>query len=798
MMNFNNGFVHSAEIHYFNVPFSLWNSVLDQAGKVGINTISFYVPWVRHEISDGEFDFVGGTCPENNLVRFIELCAQSRFNCIVKAGPCTVAELNYMGLPEWLVKKHSQVIAGNYRGGNGFFDIPDYLNKTFLRYVKRWYKEVVNILAEVHREQGIRYGLQLCNEVGLYDWLQGKPNLSDSVLSQARRWAAQSVPDAVDLPLEFTRSQSIEKMDVARRKGSWTYRQSLWSHRLLSRTVAAYVGTLQRYARPRRPNTPLLINMGGWYRGRCYDFPLLLSLYRHVDKDDISIACNLIPEKISDENYHHIEFGIKVWACYFSGQRFRFISEAQAGTRDYSVAISPDQLGMLYKRLLVEGVDGINYYMFMATKQFYSQTPISQQGCPDPNYLDLVGRIGQLANLLGTRLEGQPEIAILIDPLYYETVFSRSEFTNRRFSSSDEKTIQFDIKRERDRQLLDGLANALSKLNHSYDVHLLRDSTFQDLRNYKQVWIFSLSFMSKRCQERVADLIAHGLSTVFFPTIPRFDELLTDCTLLSDYLGIKSVRVSASKRSFATFSKSGTTVNVQSPMTYFDADPCDVICTTTEGCCGFTKKIEGANVVVIGAFPILDCPEAFDLLEKIIASAGVIKGCSILAKDCDVRLCVKEVPNGRVVFMANISMREQSFRLSLVKNHTPPRRVPERVLFHLPSDGSRILLLDFKVTERMTIEYATCEILTIDVTHRRVSLTAFSDSSSPHEICVHEKSAIVQRAIFNGNEVHVRKEGKRLFFILRFKGKGKLDIMVTGKRSLSDRGAQKATPAAAG
>ncbi len=57
-------FLRSGEYHYFRVDPEFWESdlkVLKEEGR--LNTISTYVPWIFHELFEGEFDFDGLTHP---------------------------------------------------------------------------------------------------------------------------------------------------------------------------------------------------------------------------------------------------------------------------------------------------------------------------------------------------------------------------------------------------------------------------------------------------------------------------------------------------------------------------------------------------------------------------------------------------------------------------------------------------------------------------------------------------------------------------------------------------------------
>ena len=62
-------FIYSGEIHYFRILKKDWKDRLQKAKKAGLNTVSFYIPWIWHEYKEGSFDFTGKTKPEPTIPR---------------------------------------------------------------------------------------------------------------------------------------------------------------------------------------------------------------------------------------------------------------------------------------------------------------------------------------------------------------------------------------------------------------------------------------------------------------------------------------------------------------------------------------------------------------------------------------------------------------------------------------------------------------------------------------------------------------------------------------------------------
>lgn len=84
------------EIHPARVPSQYWDHRIKMIKALGCNTISIYVMWNFHELSDGTFDF---TSADRNIGHFIDLCAQNGMWVLLRPGPYVCAEWDFGGLP---------------------------------------------------------------------------------------------------------------------------------------------------------------------------------------------------------------------------------------------------------------------------------------------------------------------------------------------------------------------------------------------------------------------------------------------------------------------------------------------------------------------------------------------------------------------------------------------------------------------------------------------------------------------------------------------------------------------------
>jgi beta-galactosidase len=96
----------SGAMHYFRVVPEYWRDRLEKMRAFGLNTVETYVAWNLHEPRPGEFHFEGLL----DLVRFIEMAAETGLKVIVRPGPYICSEWDFGGLPSWLLKDpHMQV-----------------------------------------------------------------------------------------------------------------------------------------------------------------------------------------------------------------------------------------------------------------------------------------------------------------------------------------------------------------------------------------------------------------------------------------------------------------------------------------------------------------------------------------------------------------------------------------------------------------------------------------------------------------------------------------------------------------
>ncbi|XP_055866431.1 beta-galactosidase-1-like protein 2 isoform X3 [Biomphalaria glabrata] len=104
--------IFSGSVHYFRIVPEYWKDRLLKLKACGLNTVETYVPWNLHEPSPGVFKFEGIL----NLRAFIQLAADLGLFVILRPGPYICSEMDFGGLPGWLLRDPNMKVRSNYPG----------------------------------------------------------------------------------------------------------------------------------------------------------------------------------------------------------------------------------------------------------------------------------------------------------------------------------------------------------------------------------------------------------------------------------------------------------------------------------------------------------------------------------------------------------------------------------------------------------------------------------------------------------------------------------------------------------
>lgn len=143
--------VLSGGLHYFRVVADQWRDRIRWARHMGLNTIETYVPWNLHAPAPDRTTFAGML----DVTRFLETVAEEGMEAIVRPGPYVCAEIDFGGLPAWLLRPPAVRLRSHD---------PAYLDQ-----VARWFDVLLPRLVDLQGSRGgpIRL-MQVENEFGAY------------------------------------------------------------------------------------------------------------------------------------------------------------------------------------------------------------------------------------------------------------------------------------------------------------------------------------------------------------------------------------------------------------------------------------------------------------------------------------------------------------------------------------------------------------------------------------------------------------------------------------------------------
>lgn len=124
------------------------------AKSMGVNTISTYLIWNYHELSNGSFDY---SSKQKDFTAFVELCQQNDLVVLFRPGPYICGEWDFGGLPSYLLFDRDIKLRHND-------------NKNYTEPLLR--KLFTFILPLMHYNGGNIIMVQLENEYGLWKYPQ--------------------------------------------------------------------------------------------------------------------------------------------------------------------------------------------------------------------------------------------------------------------------------------------------------------------------------------------------------------------------------------------------------------------------------------------------------------------------------------------------------------------------------------------------------------------------------------------------------------------------------------------------
>lgn len=669
-------FVISGEIHYFRLDPRLWEKHLVMLKRAGANTTSTYIPWDWHECEEGKFDFQGKTHPARNLLGYIKLCKKVELDLIVKPGPYILAEYDLHGLPAWLLKRtNKDAHAQDEHGSVIAPELMSYMSEEFLHYAFLWYDQIMPIIAEYQESKaGPVTMMQVCNEVGVFQWLSGRIDYNDSVTRLYRQFLQGKYDSVKDLNTTHgTRYTSFEEIVAPR--GNIENRQQYCAyydfHLFYRHYYALYLDTLTKKIRNFGITLQLTHNIPGWIYGDAAELPMLISTYEEVmrTRSDIVFGLDHIPEFVSFRNAHSDLACNKileamqpygpVWAAEF-----------QAGTREHQVKSDAKDMETFYYASLAHGLKSFNYYSFSQGinpkgkgffgKTFYFQTPLDSRAVKSPLYA-VVRRTDKFINREKDHLllsKTKSNICVGFYKPYFYTELTTSQLLKERRLLVEKLGLSLDPRFVREVLFFNGLLRGLQTLNFNYDIHDLQSKRSEVLLKYKQLWVVTTEFMDRGTQSLLVQYVKKGGHLVIYPVIPTLDSYLNPCTILRDELNIP-VTKSTSPNKVDAFGIEDVFTLFKEKQVFRMDDGEAVSKTKTGEVCGIRKKVERGVVTALGYAFGYTTDEHLQVYEKIVTFEKIKRQAKV--SDPEIQFVIRKGKKYSYLFLLNYHNEKKIF-----------------------------------------------------------------------------------------------------------------------------------------
>ena len=560
-------FLYSGEVHYFRIPRRYWAKHLKALVDAGCNAVSTYVPWSWHEFKEGTIDLTGRTHPERDIAGFVDLAAKLGLYVTVKPGPYVMAETTDQGIPQWLTDDYPETLALDENGNPWGPAFISYANPLFRAKAEKWLKIFSEkiVVPRQARKRGAIIMMQLCNEIGMFQWLGSRGEYSPSNLDAWHRYLKAQHPDIRELSVLLDREIARHEDVVPPHEVCETRREfalyRLWHdfHRWL---YADYVKFISDALREAGVTVPFFTNVGGWVFGRAHEFALNGTFHRETAKvePDVLYGLDHIPEFVSQLNEHDGIVANQIAAELQRGFGPLYSAELQCGSREHGVLPYPAELALFYRLCIIHGLTGMNFYMFSQGRNpkgrgsdgpmFYWYNAVDYKGERQPTY-PVVRELGEWLKVNGDflcRAKRPASLAVAFYPHQYETEFLVPILGKQSRINTGKLGLSLDPVGFRDRALFDGVIRILVKKSIPYDFADITVRSVENLRQYKTLTVLANDIMDAKTQEHLYEYVRSGGKLVLFPMLPKYDLDFRPCEILGEKLGLKIKGRSTSNR----------------------------------------------------------------------------------------------------------------------------------------------------------------------------------------------------------------------------------------------------------
>lgn len=619
----------SGEMPYYRVEPDYWRKCLRHAKSMGLNTVSFYIPWIVHEYQEDKFDFDGSTNRRFNLKLWLELIKEENMFAIVRPGPYVYNETLNAGIPQWFIEKYPQARGVRWNGKEYkvIKDAVSYMHPDFRSRVEIWYKNVADVLKPyLYSNGGPIIFVQLDNEVpGIQEWRGGFDQNPEtmryghkdgyfSIFLRNKYKDIKALNNAYGS--NYSQFEDISPQNVDITSEQWKIdeyefyynfylpqyfvflQDTLKSYGIdgyftINAASGDYIFRLKPSAK-KCPNT--LLGVDSYY-----------NLHKSLTFDSATLSFD-------------IEYVYELLSEAIEGPET--ILEFQAGMLHDYPRVYGSHLYLWYAWALIEGFKGLNGFNIMSginphglgsmQDSIYYQTPITDKGELRENYF----AIQKALKLFGH------DKWLLHSTKKYEMALGIIE----------------------DRNIEHQLAHMLFNFNISYRVVDLKKRTVDELLQYPFLWVCSGKVMDGETQQKLINFVESGGKLILSGALPEKDTVGRKVDILKSEFGIEAEERSNQPKVVINGVDYYTGNDYELPLMVKCSTDCKVIANSVENKpVIIAKKIGNGKVVYIG-FNINYCfDDQYIIIKNIFDELGVKR---FLEANNDVRVIVRTGKDG--------------------------------------------------------------------------------------------------------------------------------------------------------
>jgi beta-galactosidase len=735
-------FLYSGEIHYFRIPRDKWLDRLRKAKETGLNTISTYIPWCWHEFQKGEFDFSGKSSPQRDLLYFIKLVKDLDLFLLVRIGPISNAEIKGEGIPLWFLENYQQARAKDRKGANVLHEaMVSYMHPLFREHVSKWYSKILPIVYKnTSHKKGPIIAVQLDNEIGMMNWVMNSPDYNESTTQMYQHYLKELYKgDLTALNAKYYTNHT-NFSDIPQPKGDvdeeGVTRCWDWVH-FYRDFYARYYHSLAQLVQNNKIHLPFVANIPMFW-----DYNICArgnqGLMTTVQfRDFIKFTPHIIfggayqMRNLNFDNFHDAILMTEAVNVINDKVAPRVCIETQVGGMNDRPRIYPSDINLLLRYAIGHGLNGLNAYMFcggvnppaLGFRGSYQewQAPIDSRGRKTPK-IEPLEDVGDFVKTFGKKLADTKknyDFAVGFYAPYYETNYLKG-------SVVEQMTVA------RDKFFFDGIARLLVLNGYNFRLIDIERAKDKELQGIPAMWVFSLDYMDRATQSKLAEYVKQGGILIMNPTIPTKNMgLLREEMLLKEF----EINISEVVKDNLVY-VAGKDYSVEGDVKIFDTKKRRIIARTKDRKpCGILKKIKKGKLLLLGFGFMHVLDYHINLLSHFMQIFNLEP--SVKVSPQDVHAVMRSNRKYGFLFISNFHDEPREVVLNLrMPGMNKSITIPQDGKIFIPNRSAYVLPLNVPLSRRAKIRYSTAEILKANCTDRELRLVLNGNPGGQCEILI--------------------------------------------------------------